>query len=176
MGKEGAGHTKDTPGVIAPPPLIALVTLALGLLLDWMFPTAVLREVLGFWPRIIVGGALFAVGGLAALMAERTFHRVGTNVPPWKPALVLAIGGIYEKIRNPMYMGLGLLVGGIGVALNSGWTLVLLVPAALLMHYGVVLREERYLSAKFGEPYRAYLARVPRYGLGRPGASVPSQG
>ena len=40
----------------------------------------------------------------------------------------------------------------------------MLMPAAMLMHYGVVLREERYLAAKFGEDYRQYMTRVPRYG------------
>ncbi len=164
MSGEVTGQRKDTPGVIAPPPLIAALTLALGLALDWLFPTNTLRDLLGLWPRIGVGGALCVLGGLIALMAERTFHRAGTNVPPWKPALALATAGVYEKMRNPMYVGLGLATGGAGIVLNSGWTLVLLIPAALIMHYGVVLREERYLLAKFGDPYREYLARVPRYG------------
>jgi protein-S-isoprenylcysteine O-methyltransferase Ste14 len=63
-----------------------------------------------------------------------------------------------------MYVGLGLLVAGIAIALASDWTLVMLVPAALVLHFGVVLREERYLAAKFGEDYLDYKARVPRYG------------
>ena len=64
-----------------------------------------------------------------------------------------------------MYVGLMLLVGGIGIALASDWTLVLLVPMALVLHYGVVLREERYLERKFGEEYRRYKASVPRWGI-----------
>jgi len=68
-------------------------------------------------------------------------------------------------MRNPMYIGLLLLTGGIGIALASDWTLVLLVPTALILHYGVVLREERYLEAKFGDAYRRYKAKVPRWGL-----------
>jgi protein-S-isoprenylcysteine O-methyltransferase Ste14 len=46
---------------------------------------------------------------------------------------------------------------------NSAWFLILLVPMGLVLHYGVVRREERYLDAKFGEPYRAYRSRVRRY-------------
>ena len=45
------------------------------------------------------------------------------------------------------------------------WTLVLLVPMAFVLHFGVVLREERYLEAKFGEDYRRYKANVPRWGI-----------
>jgi protein-S-isoprenylcysteine O-methyltransferase Ste14 len=63
-----------------------------------------------------------------------------------------------------MYVGLMLLVAGIGIALASDWTLVMLVAAALTIHIGVVKREERYLTAKFGQPYLDYLASVPRYG------------
>jgi protein-S-isoprenylcysteine O-methyltransferase Ste14 len=59
---------------------------------------------------------------------------------------------------------LALVVAGIGVVLGSDWTLVMLVPAALVIHFGVVKREERYLAAKFGEPYRQYMNTVPRYG------------
>ena len=56
------------------------------------------------------------------------------------------------------------MVAGIGIALASDWTLVMLVAAALTLHFGVVKREERYLAAKFGEPYRQYIKTVPRYG------------
>jgi protein-S-isoprenylcysteine O-methyltransferase Ste14 len=68
-------------------------------------------------------------------------------------------------MRNPMYIGLMLVVAGLGIALASDWTLVLLVPAALILHFGVVTREERYLETIFGESYRAYMSKVPRYGL-----------
>jgi protein-S-isoprenylcysteine O-methyltransferase Ste14 len=64
-----------------------------------------------------------------------------------------------------MYVGLAFLVSGLGIALASDWTLVMLVPAVLMLHFGVVKREERYLEAKFGDAYRQYKARVPRYGI-----------
>jgi len=63
-----------------------------------------------------------------------------------------------------MYVGLALLVAGIGIALASDWTLVMLMAAGLTIHFGVVKREERYLTAKFGDAYRHYMETVPRYG------------
>ena len=48
--------------------------------------------------------------------------------------------------------------------LGCDWIVLLLVPALLLIHYGVVLCEERYLERKFGESYRRYKEAVPRYG------------
>jgi protein-S-isoprenylcysteine O-methyltransferase Ste14 len=164
MSGEPSTRASDTPGVIAPPPLIALATILIGLAIDWLFPAYALTVLAGRTTRWTVGGVLIAAGGALAWAAERQFKRAGTNVPPWKPALRLATGGIYRWMRNPMYVGLGLLVAGIAIALASDWTLVMLVPAALVLHFGVVLREERYLAAKFGEDYLDYKARVPRYG------------
>jgi protein-S-isoprenylcysteine O-methyltransferase Ste14 len=154
----------DTPGVIAPPPLIALATVAVGLLLDWLWPAHALRDHFGLPARLIVGGALIGAGAALAIAAERTFHRIGTNAPPWKPALRLATDGVYTHLRNPMYAGGLTLLAGLGFALASVWMLVMLVPAALVLHYGVVRREERYLEERFGADYRAFKARVPRYG------------
>jgi protein-S-isoprenylcysteine O-methyltransferase Ste14 len=51
----------------------------------------------------------------------------------------------------------------IAMPLASDWILVLVVAAALILHFEVVKREERYLKRKFGESYRDYMRIVPRY-------------
>lgn len=158
-------ESHDTAGVIAPPPLLALAALILGLLLDWLLPAYVLYVLLSTTERIVIGVVLMAAGGALAVPAIRAFRSAGTHVEPWKPALALATTGIYGYVRNPMYVGLTLLLVGLGIALASDWTLVMTVAFALIIHFGVVLREERYLEAKFGAPYREYKARVPRYGV-----------
>jgi hypothetical protein len=53
---------RDTPGVIAPPPLIALAALVLGLALDWFVPPFILRGLFGFWARLVLGGILITAG------------------------------------------------------------------------------------------------------------------
>jgi protein-S-isoprenylcysteine O-methyltransferase Ste14 len=154
----------DHAGVIAPPPVIAVAALVLGLALDWLFPIPSLRSVLSLPARLGLGGVAAMAGIALAMRAEASFRRIGTHALPWKPALQLATAGIYAHTRNPMYLGLGLLVLGLGVALGSSGTLLMLVPGALVLHYGVVLREERYLDRKFGAGYRSFKAHVPRYG------------
>jgi protein-S-isoprenylcysteine O-methyltransferase Ste14 len=158
-------ETRDNAGVIAPPPLIALATVLIGLALDWLMPAYILRVLLSFSERIAIGVVLTACGGALGFAALRAFREARTHVEPWKPALALVMSGIFQWLRNPMYVGLAFIVAGIGVALASDWTLVMLVAAALLMHFGVVRREERYLEVKFGNAYRAYKARVSRYGV-----------
>ena len=154
----------DTAGVIASPPAIALATVILGLTFDWLVPSYVLSTLLTLTFHVTIGATLIAVGAALALAGERRFHRAGTEVKPWKPSAVLVADGIFRRLRNPMYVGLTLILAGLGVALASDWMLVMTVAFALVIHFGVVMREEHYLEAKFGDAYRSYKAHVPRYG------------
>ncbi len=161
-----AEEKHDRPGVIVFPPLIPLAVLIVGGLLDWLAPLQVLNRT-GSMFGIIIGALLFGIGVALVLSGDRAFKRAGTNVNPLRPSLAVATGGIFARMRNPMYVGMiaGLL--GIVLAFSLEWTLVLTIVAAFVLHYGVVLREERYLERKFGDDYRSYKESVPRYGWKR---------
>jgi len=92
------------------------------------------------------------------------FRLAGTHTEPWKPSRALVTRGIYKRTRNPMYQAFGLFILGVAFAFASDWTFLLLPLGALIIHFGVVRREERYLEAKFGDDYRRLKASVPRYG------------
>jgi len=156
---------KDIPGVIAPPPLIALAAVLIGLLLDWRAPLHLLATLLSPWGCGFAGGILVASGLAIGLAGRQRFVEADTNINPWKPALHLTTTGVYRYVRNPMYVGMLVIAVGLGIAFASDWTLVMVVPSALVMHFGVVVREERYLEAKFGEPYRQYKAGAARWGI-----------
>jgi len=155
---------RDNAGVIALPPLIFLVTFAVGLILDRLAPIGAAAAMLPRSWRIILGAILLLIGGWIVFRAIRTFGRVGTPVDVRKTPLALATGDIYTRTRNPMYQAIAVGLIGLSVAFASDWTALLLVPWALVMHFGVVLREERYLEGKFGDDYRRYREQVPRYG------------
>lgn len=155
---------RDTAGVIAPPPLLALTTLLLGLLLDWLAPAYVLGVLLSWEMRVVLGLVLFAVSAGLAVPAILAFRAAGTHVEPWKPSRVLVTDGIFRWLRNPMYVGLTAALAGVAILLAADWLLVMTVGFVLVIHYGVVLREERYLESKFGDTYRHYRDAVPRYG------------
>ena len=91
------------------------------------------------------------------------FRKLGTHVDVRKPATALATDGPYRLSRNPIYLALTLFYLGIGVAAGSLWVLVLVAPALLVMHLGVIRREERYLERTFGAAYLDYARRVRRW-------------
>lgn len=157
-------EARDTAGVIAPPPLMAVAAVVLGLLLDWLAPAYLLAVMLSWGTRIILGVELMAAGFALMFVARRTFVAAGTNVEPWKPSMTVVTTGVYGWLRNPMYVGGTAALFGLAVLLASDWLVVMTVVMALVLHFGVVLREERYLEAKFGDAYRRYRDAVPRYG------------
>jgi protein-S-isoprenylcysteine O-methyltransferase Ste14 len=152
----------DTAGVIAPPPVILAAMLAAGFLLDWLAP----------WPvsggggrdaQTWVGWALI-VGALAvAMTAVRQFRRAGTNIPTYRPTTALVTGGLYRWSRNPIYTAMIALQLGAALAADNLWLTILGMPLALVLRYGIIAREERYLAAKFGPTYHAYRQSVRRW-------------
>ena len=154
-----SGETKDSPGVIAPPPLIVLGTLALALVLDAAWPAPLFGAV----AQGVAGGVLFASGAALAAWCVARFRRAGTNVPTYRPTTALVVEGAYRYSRNPIYVGLCLAYAGLAIMIDSAWALGALAPLFVVLDVGVVAREEAYLEAKFGDAYRAYRARVRRW-------------
>jgi protein-S-isoprenylcysteine O-methyltransferase Ste14 len=134
-------------------------TLLPVLALDWLLPLRVLEQSVAFW----LGVALLLVGAGIGVWGQRTMGAAGTKVNPSEPTTAIVTGGPFRFSRNPLYVALTLLYLGLSLAVNTGWGFFALVPLLLVMHYGVVLREERYLEQKFGETYRQYRAEVRRY-------------
>ncbi|MEP6997543.1 MAG: isoprenylcysteine carboxylmethyltransferase family protein [Betaproteobacteria bacterium] len=91
------------------------------------------------------------------------FRRATTTLDVRKAASTLITDGTYQFSRNPTYLSLTLLYLGLGIVLDNGWVLILVIPVFLLMDRWVVRREERHLQAKFGEQYLRYKARVRRW-------------
>ncbi|MEM7189577.1 MAG: isoprenylcysteine carboxylmethyltransferase family protein, partial [Pseudomonadota bacterium] len=152
---------KDHPDVIAFPPLIFLACLLIGAGL-----TAVLPGFLppAYSPTLLIPGLVVVAGaGALALSGILAFRQAGTNVEPHKPSLVLVHDGPYRFTRNPMYAGLILMLLGLSLIFSVDCGLFMVPVLALVLHFGVVLREEAYLTAKFGAPYSAYLAETRRW-------------
>jgi protein-S-isoprenylcysteine O-methyltransferase Ste14 len=154
--------SRDAPNVIIFPPLIPLSVLVLGVVLNAFMPLGLLGNV-PFLGRIVVGTIAFIAGVGMVIGANRIFRRIGTNARPSQPTLAVATTGVFTWTRNPMYVGGSLALLGIAIGFALDWVLLLLIVSLPLVHYGIILREERYLERKFGDEYRRYKTRTPRY-------------
>jgi protein-S-isoprenylcysteine O-methyltransferase Ste14 len=150
---------QDRAGVIAPPPLLVfghvLAGFGLGRLWPWTVGHSGLSLVTGW-------GLILSACGLAFWGITR-MHQAGTAVNPARPTTALVTHGPYGWSRNPLYLALLMVHGGIGLAAGNLWILTALIPAWALLRWGVIAREERYLEAKFGEQYNQYRQRVRRW-------------
>ncbi|HKK53351.1 MAG TPA: isoprenylcysteine carboxylmethyltransferase family protein [Myxococcota bacterium] len=153
--------TRDAAAVRFPPPLVPLIAIAAGVLIDLAgWPLAVPAP---GWVRYGGGGLLILLGIGAMIAAIGLFRRTGQDPKPWESTPEIVSTGIYRFTRNPMYLGMGLLQAGIGVVLANLW-IVLFVPISWLVIFWIAIRhEEAYLESKFGETYLRYKQRVRRW-------------
>ena len=151
----------DNPSVIAFPPLIWLINTAISLVVHFFVIQVPIMS--SYRVCLVCGIVLVILAPTLAISAVVTFKKAGTNVNPSEPALTMVRGGPYRFTRNPMYLALCLLQVALGFFLNDWITLLFVVPLFLILHHGVVLREEKYLAAKFGEPYLELKRDVRRW-------------
>jgi protein-S-isoprenylcysteine O-methyltransferase Ste14 len=150
---------RDNAGVVAPPPLIYLAPLILGLVLNRRVPAPFLPQAatrtLG-WP--LVGG-----GVALAVWFARTMRGADTTLRTDKPVSSLVQDGPFRYSRNPGYLSLTMLYAGIAILRNALWAILLLPLVLYVIQREVIEREERYLERSFGEEYLTYKRRVRRW-------------
>ena len=92
------------------------------------------------------------------------FAVMGRGTPaPISPTKVLVVRGLHRFVRNPMYLGVSLIIGGQAWLFDSRHIAIYMVAMLLIAHLFVVSYEEPTLKRQFGEEYERYLARVPRW-------------
>src|SRR5262249_31732703 len=127
--------------------------------LRWFWPMPIFGHAVALW----LGLALLVLGIGMAAWGIRTMQAAGTDVNPALPTTAIVQTRPFRFSRHPLYLSPMLLYFCLPLAFNTWWGIVLLVPVLIIMHCGVVLREERSLEQKFGETYRQYRSKVRRY-------------
>ena len=136
-----------------------LLGLVLGLACDWVWPWRI-----GPYEYVLPAGALLVVVVLLLVVnLMRAFSRHRTSADPKEETTAIVDTGPFRFSRNPAYISAGLLQAALGLFFNSVWVLVTIIPAMIVIHYVVVLKEESYLEEKFGEEYLDYKSRVRRW-------------
>lgn len=156
MGNDARGAV----GAPVPPPALFAVSILVGFLLNLWIPLALPIPVA---VARVSGGVLLLAGVALGLAAMRALAGAGTSPVPHRPSRALVARGAYGISRNPIYLGMALLLAGVAVLARSGWHLVMLVVFVIGIDRLQIRREERYLEARFGEEFRAYGSRVRRW-------------
>jgi protein-S-isoprenylcysteine O-methyltransferase Ste14 len=159
MMNDNVHEAKDTPGVVAHPPLIYAVPLITGLLIDALFPVPFLPGLLTWVP----GPPLIGGGLIIGLLGDRALAAAGTNRSPYAPTTELVTRGPYRFTRNPLYLCVTLIYAGIAILANALWAALLLPFVLVVMRWGIIECEERSLERKFGEEYLRYKVRTQRW-------------
>jgi protein-S-isoprenylcysteine O-methyltransferase Ste14 len=141
------------------PPIIYLAAIAVGVLLNILYPVP--------WFGQPLSAILFAVGWLTIaafvvlnISAIRAMRRAGTTVRADRGTDHLVTHGPFSFTRNPLYLAGTMLVLGIGLVSGIVWFLLLAILAAFAVQKLAVEREERHLQARFGKTYLDYARRV----------------
>lgn len=146
---------EDNPNVVIPPPLIFGGSLLLGLFFQSSLPDL-------SW-GLFLGVPLICTGVTLIVLALGLFRDSRTRPEPWQPASALVIAGIYERTRNPMYLGMAAFCLGIALLFQSVAAALLVLVATVIIDRFVIVREEAYLLRRFGDDYRAYQSKVSRW-------------
>jgi protein-S-isoprenylcysteine O-methyltransferase Ste14 len=149
----------DNAGVLAPAPAFFGIAVAVGYGLEWLLPTSLLSVPFAH----ALGALLIAASVALVLFAVVPLSRAQTAFDARKPTTRIVTTGAYKVSRNPVYLSLALLQAGLAFASQSLWLLLTAAAAVAITHWGIILREERYLEGKFGDEYRRYAASVRRW-------------
>jgi protein-S-isoprenylcysteine O-methyltransferase Ste14 len=104
------------------------------------------------------------VGTTLLLACVREFYVAGRGtLAPWSPPTALVVTGMYRRSRNPMYVGVVVILLGWAIGYRS-WPLALYAVAVLVaFHLRVVFNEEPWAARTFGDDWVRYRSRVPRW-------------
>jgi len=144
-----------------PPPIVFLLMAGLSWLASRVAPT------LGFVlpHRNAMSVALLVAGVCVAMLGVASFRRARTTLNPLKPekSSALVMSGVYRYTRNPMYLGLLLVLLGWLSYLANGLAFVFLPAFILYMNRFQINPEERVLVSIFGQEFTAYRAKARRW-------------
>lgn len=141
------------------PPVYFIVAIALMLLLHFFVP------VTSWLPRPwrAAGLLLISIGLSLNVVADRQFKSHNTTVKPFQPSSALVTDGIFHFTRNPMYLGMVVVLVGIGIILATVSPIIVILIFAWWINTRFIVLEEQSLTEQFGQAYIEYRSKVRRW-------------
>ena len=141
------------------PPVYFLIALVLMFLLNHFMPVSLLI----FVPVRVFGGLLVILGLAVTVMAAMLFKNAGTPFRPFEKPTMLVTEGLYQYSRNPMYLGMVVILFGTWIALGSLSPVIVIPVFFFIIQEGFIREEEKRLEDAFDEDYFKYKEKVRRW-------------
>lgn len=116
-----------------------------------------------YFPWNLTGLVPIAIGSLLNLIADKSFKEKKTTVKPFEESTHLITNGVFKISRNPMYLGMGLILLGISISLGSLTPYLVVLIFIFLMDVGFIRAEEAMLEEKFEKEWIEYKKTVRRW-------------
>lgn len=152
-------QSEDNAGILMHPPIYYIGAMVIGFTLDYV-------HVLPIGYKNITGPAsivVFLVGLFIMVMGFKKFTQHKQSPSVHASAGQVFTSGIYSFTRNPLYLGLLMMVFSVGLFFDKAWLLIVCAPLVILMTILVIKKEEAYLTQKFGAQYLDYKQKVRRW-------------
>ncbi len=149
----------DKPAIAIPSPVLYVGAFVLGDIGQFIWRVPMPEERAALW----LGLLFFALGVAVSLQGLIVLARNHTPVDPSRPVTAVVTQGPYRWSRNPLYLGQTAMYLGAALFWHLTWSVILLVPVVLIVHYKIIKPEEAYLQKKFPDTYPAYQRRVRRW-------------
>ena len=114
-------------------------------------------------PVAYVGIIGVFLGIIMAAISAGMFKKAGTGIKPFDEATTLVTSGFYRYTRNPMYVGMFVMLAGVALLMGSIGAVLPLLVFILIIRNNFVVAEERFLEASFGQQYLDYKSTVRRW-------------
>jgi protein-S-isoprenylcysteine O-methyltransferase Ste14 len=144
------------------PPILLAGALVVSIVLDFL-PLHFMAAPVGVNAQTVIGAVIFLAGLVLGGAAMRLFRHRGTSPDPREATTLVVMDGPYRFTRNPMYLGFVLMLFGISLVFSLEWGILLTFVLWLALDRMIVVREEAYLTQRFGDDYRKLLGQTRRW-------------
>ncbi|MDZ4728796.1 MAG: isoprenylcysteine carboxylmethyltransferase family protein [Xanthomonadales bacterium] len=141
------------------PPVWLLLCVSAMFALDRWLPLIQFYPRLSGWPSWL----MVAPGLALILIAANGFKRAKTGVVPFSKSTALVTDGVYRYTRNPMYLGMALILAGIATKLGSLSAWLPVISFVFIIQRQFIRNEEIFLTAIYSDDYREFIQKVRRW-------------
>ena len=141
------------------PPTHFAISLAMSIILHFIFPGKILITV----PYTYAGVVPIAAGIILNLWADSHFKKEKTTVKPGERPSSLLHTGPFGFTRNPMYLGMAMILLGTAIFLGSISSFLFPILFIMMMESEFIYEEEKHLEKAFGEKYKEYSKRTRKW-------------